>query len=104
MFLFISFKSYSQSTDLSEWGNTLFQPTPKNFIRDFEIDRCDVTESAFPFDAGHFQVDTDLFKIQHDNIDKIRTVNNYFNTINIKIAITNSLDFQLVVSTINSSR
>ena len=105
LFLFISFKSYSQLlVNSSKSDYTIFHPTPKNLMRDFETDRPDVTESAYTVDAGHFQVETDLFKTEHYNIDNIRTVNNYFNTANIKLGITNSLDFQLVVSTLNSSR
>ena len=73
-------------------------------MREFQTDRPDVTESAFTVDAGHFQVETDLFKTEHYKIFKIRTVNHYFNTANIKLGITNSLDFQLVVSTLNSSK
>lgn len=105
LFLFISFKSYSQqSSDSSKSGYNLFHPTPKKLMRDFETDRPDVTESAYTVDAGHFQLETDLFKTERDNIDKIKTVNNYFNTANLKLGINNSMDFQLVVSTINSSK
>ena len=73
-------------------------------MRDFETDRPDVTESAYTVDAGHLQAETDIFKTEHYNIDKIKTVNNYFNTANIKLGITNSLDFQLVISSLNSSK
>ena len=34
-------------------------------MRDFETDRPDITESAYSVDAGHFQLETDLFKTEH---------------------------------------
>lgn len=41
----------------------LFRPVPKNEMRDFSIDRPDVTESPITVDAGHFQFEGDVFKI-----------------------------------------
>lgn len=102
--LFISFKSYSQqSADSSKSNYNLLHPTPKNLMRDFETDRPDVTESAYSVDAGHFQVETDLFKTEHYHLDKTKTNNNYYNTANVKMGITNFLDLQVVVATLNSS-
>jgi hypothetical protein len=42
---------------------TLFNPVPKNEMREFSIDRPDVTESPMSVDAGHFQFEGDLFKV-----------------------------------------
>lgn len=42
---------------------TLFNPVPKREMRDFSIDRPDVTESPITVDAGHFQFEGDLFKV-----------------------------------------
>lgn len=41
----------------------LFNPVPKNEMRDFSIDRPDVTESPITVDAGHFQFEGDMFKV-----------------------------------------
>jgi len=42
---------------------SLFKPVPKAEMRDFSIDRPDVTESPMSVDAGHFQFEGDLFKV-----------------------------------------
>ena len=38
----------------------LFNPVPKEKMRDFVTDRPDRTESPISVDAGHFQIETDL--------------------------------------------
>lgn len=40
---------------------TLFNPTPNQFLRDLTTDRPDTTESPFTIDAGHVQIETNLF-------------------------------------------
>lgn len=67
-------------------------------MRGFETDRPDVTESAYTVDVGHFQIETDLFKTERYNIDQVKTINNYINTANLKLGITNSTDFQVMNS------
>lgn len=41
----------------------VFHPVPKSEMRDFSIDRPDVTESPMTVDAGHFQFEGDVFKV-----------------------------------------
>ncbi len=41
----------------------LFNPVPKNEMRDFSIDRPDVTEAPITVDAGHFQFEGDILKM-----------------------------------------
>ena len=43
-----------------------------------------------------------MFKTERYNIHGVRQYNNLFNDINLKLGITNSLDFQVVVSTLNT--
>jgi hypothetical protein len=43
-------------------GYHLFKPAPRDQMREFSIDRPDVTESAITVDAGHFQFEGDLVK------------------------------------------
>jgi hypothetical protein len=82
--------------DSTKRNFNLFLPTPKNQMRSFETDRPDVTESAYTVNAGHFQYETDLFKTDRSKVDGIKTVQNYFNSFNVKLGLTNSLDIQLV--------
>ncbi len=104
LFLFISFKSYSQlSADSSKSGYNLFHPTPKNLMRNFETDRPDATEAPISLDAGHFQFETDLFKIERTHIGGIKKTNTFYNAANVKLGITNSLDLQIVAETFTST-
>lgn len=82
--------------DSTKRNFNLFHPTSKNQMRSFETDRPDATESAYTVDAGHFQYETDLFKTDRSKVDGIKTVQNYFNSFNFKLGLTNSLDIQLV--------
>lgn len=51
-----------QVTGQEQKGYHLFNPAPKDSLREFSIDRPDVTESAITVDAGHFQFEGDLIK------------------------------------------
>ena len=82
--------------DSTKGSYSLFHPTPKKLMRSFETDRPDVTESSYTIDAGHFQLETDLFKSDHSSIGGIKTIQNQYNIFNIKSGITNTLDLQIV--------
>ncbi|MEO8821382.1 MAG: hypothetical protein ABI267_05890 [Ginsengibacter sp.] len=58
--------------DSSKSGYTIFNPTPKKLMRDFETDRPDVTESAYTVDAGHFQLETDHEMLSTEVLTKIK--------------------------------
>ncbi len=105
IFLFSYDAGYAQSLpDSSKKGDHLFHATPKKLMRDFGTDRPDVTESAYTVDAGHFQMETDLFKTERCNAEGVKTIHNYFNAANLKLGITRSLDMQIVVSTLQASK
>lgn len=53
---------YTVVSGQDQKGRHLFDPTSKDQMREFSIDRPDVTESAITVDAGHFQFEGDLFK------------------------------------------
>jgi hypothetical protein len=79
--------------------SNLFKPVSKERMRDLETDRPDITESPFTVDAGHFQYETDLvkFKKEKDEISSQRTF--LINQANLKLGITNSTDFQVIIQT-----
>jgi hypothetical protein len=56
--LFLNTNGFAQK----QKGYHLFNPTPKDAMREFSIDRPDVTESPITVDAGHFQFEGDLLK------------------------------------------
>jgi hypothetical protein len=41
---------------------TLFNPVPRESMREFSLDRPDITESPITVDAGHFQFEGDIVK------------------------------------------
>lgn len=101
----IATNGYAQTgNDFSKKNRSLFYPVPKDQMRSFETDRPDATESAYTVDAGHFQVETDLFKSEKTNVDGIKSINNSFNAANLKLGITNSLDIQFVVNMLDLSK
>jgi hypothetical protein len=75
----------------------LFNPVPKETMREMETDRPDVTESPFTVDAGHFQYESDLVRLakEKDEITRQRTL--LINQANLKLGITGSTEVQLVV-------
>ncbi len=98
-FILVFNLAFAQSKpDSSKNSYTIFKPTPKGLMRNFETDRPDITESAYSVDAGHFQFETDLFRTEKVKINGITTVSNAYNLINLKIGLSNSMDLQAVVS------
>jgi hypothetical protein len=98
-FVFSSLFGFSQSTlpDTSKRAYTIFNPTPKSRLREMETDRPDVTESAISVDAGHFQVESDAYRVSFNKSNGVKTRESAFNLANLKIGLTNSMDLQLVV-------
>lgn len=90
--------AYGQ-TDTARHSYSLFNPVPKNKMKDMETDRPDVTESAYTVEAGHFQVESDLFKQVRNKSDGVKIVENDYNLANLKLGLTEKMDLQLVVPT-----
>lgn len=78
----------------------LFNPIPKDKMRPISTDRPDATESPQSIDAGHFQIETDLFKTTRNKTNGITNVENSYNLANLKLGLTNNLDLQLVVGSL----
>ena len=91
-------------TDLVKHNYKLFRPTPKDQMRGFETDRPDMTENAYTIDAGHFQLETDLFKTNRSSVEGIKTIQNSFNVVNLKLGLTNSLDIQFIAESFVSTK
>src|SRR5687768_909846 len=80
-------------------GFHLFNPTPRELMRDMETDRPDVTESPRTVDAGHFQVEASFFEYEHDDdndgSERVETVSVLPS--NLKVGLLNNVDLQLVL-------
>jgi Putative MetA-pathway of phenol degradation len=75
----------------------LFDPVPRAEMRELSTDRPDTTESPMSVDAGHLQVETDLFSgyLRYDG----RWAGESLMGINAKVGLTPFADLQVVFST-----
>jgi len=89
-------------------GFNLFNPTPRDLLRELSTDRPDKTESPYTVDAGHFQIESDLVNFSYDAYNggpsDARTESWSFANTNFKVGLLNNVDLQLVVSTFNHVR
>jgi hypothetical protein len=85
---------------------TLFNPTPKELMREMTTDRPDKTESPYTVDAGHFQFEMDLVNYTYDrehrggvttSVDALAVA-----PINLKVGLCHQTDLQLVLETWNN--
>jgi hypothetical protein len=81
----------------------LFNPTPKEAMRGLNTDRPDKTESAYSVDAGHFQIETDLVILSRDSNNGTTTENLGVMVSNLKLGLTDSIDFQAVITPYTSA-
>lgn len=74
-------------------------------MRELSTDRPDKTESAYTVDAGHFQIEMDLFSYTHDQ-ESSGGVSTRVNSwavapVNLKVGLCNRADLQCVIETYN---
>jgi len=84
-------------------GYNLFNPTPRELLRELSTDRPDQTESPYTLDAGHFQMELDLINAVFDH-DKgggndVKTRGWTAGGINLKVGLLNNVDIQFVYDT-----
>ncbi len=74
----------------------LFNPTPRDAMREMHTDRPDVTESPYTVDAGHLQFELSFFDYVYDDDDGVQT--NAFGVLpaNIKVGLLNNVDIQFI--------
>jgi hypothetical protein len=76
---------------------TLFDPTPREMMREFSTDRPDTTESPHTVDAGHFQVELSLLEYTHDSDGGAELDEYVVMPSNLKVGLLNNVDLQIVV-------
>lgn len=90
----------AMAQDQPETRYSLFKATPKDQMREFSIDRPDVTESPITVDGGHFQFEGDMIKWTKANGgDSERTIN--FMSGLYKIGLTHTWDVHLGIEMYN---
>lgn len=85
---------------------TIWNPTPRELMREMSTDRPDKTESPYTVDAGHFQIEADLLSYTEDrHNDSNEDVEgwSFFNA-NLKVGLCHNADLQIVVPTYNFIR
>ena len=75
----------------------LFNPTPREQMRELSTDRPDQTESAYTVDAGHVQVEMDLVNYTHDEAGGVTTEALAIVPLNLKFGLLNNVDVQFVL-------
>ncbi len=78
-------------------GYHLFRPTPRAQLRDLSTDRPDTTESPISVDAGHFQLESDLFVLMFDEEGATKSSGYELVPTNFKAGLLSWMDLQLVV-------
>jgi hypothetical protein len=74
----------------------LFNPTPREEMREFVTDRPDRTEAAYTVDAGHFQVEADIVADSRDRSSSSTDDDFAFMVANLKVGLTNNVDLQVI--------
>ncbi|HKQ37543.1 MAG TPA: transporter [Verrucomicrobiae bacterium] len=79
----------------------LFNPTPRELMREMSTDRPDKTESAYTLDAGHYQIEMDVFSYAVDRYNGIpgdhRSEALAIAPINLKAGLLNNVDLQFIL-------
>lgn len=81
----------SASADKSAYH--LFNPTPRQFMRELSTDRPDTTESPYTVDAGHLQIEMSFVDYTREGSTDALAVTPF----NIKLGLLNNVDLQAVV-------
>jgi hypothetical protein len=100
IFLLLGGAVHAQEATPRQKGNNLFNPTSKEDMREFSIDRPDVTESPITVDAGHFQLEADLVKWTLENRGAGPATVSFMNGL-YKIGLSHSWDIHLGVELYN---
>lgn len=78
----------------------LFNPTPRELLRDVDTDRPDTTESPHTVDAGHFQIEFSFVDYSYDRRNEAQQTTRTWEAapVNIKIGLLNNTDMQFVLT------
>ena len=84
-----------------ETWHHLFNPKPKDALRDLSTDRPDLTESPYTVDAGHVQWEIDLLNATYDRTvnqgESLTTDSRIWAGLNFKVGLLDQVDLQTIV-------
>lgn len=76
----------------------LFNPTPDDQLRSFCTDRPTKSTGPCTVDAGHFQVESDVFNITYDHQGGVDTTTTLYTNPTFKLGLTDTLDFEVNIA------
>jgi hypothetical protein len=77
---------------------TLFDPTPDADLRSLCTDRPTKSTSPCTVDAGHWQVESDVYNVTLQTTDGVTTTTQLFTNPTLKLGLTNNLDFEVNIA------
>jgi hypothetical protein len=92
-------KPLNDTIDVDKTKYTLFNPTPRKYMRPMVPDRPGITESPYSVDAGHFQYETDVLRLLTRREGPTHGHDWYVNHFLAKIGLTDRTDFQVALDT-----
>lgn len=78
-------------------GYHLFNPVPRELMRDLATDRPDGTESPYTVDAGHVQIEASLIDFTRDKGSGGRVETLTLMDTNLKFGLLNNMDLQIIL-------
>jgi hypothetical protein len=76
-------------------GFTLFNPTPTAELRNLCTDRPTKSTGPCTIDAGHWQVESDVYNWTRQNVGGVTTTTELFTNPTLKLGLTNTLDVEV---------
>jgi hypothetical protein len=96
---FATASAAAQDSGPDKSGYTLFNPTPLDLLRSFSTDRPNKSSSPYTVDAGHWQVESDLFNVARDSANGSATRQITTIAPTVKLGLANDADLEVVVPT-----
>ena len=79
-------------------GFTLFNPTPDADLRSLCTDRPTKSTAPCTVDAGHWQVETDVYNFTAQTTGGVTTTTQLFTNPTLKLGLTNTLDVEVNIA------
>jgi hypothetical protein len=79
-------------------GYTVFNPTPDDQLRSLCTDRPTKSTSPCTVDAGHWQLESDVYNYTTQTTDGVTTTTQLFTNPTLKLGVTNTLDFEVNIA------
>lgn len=93
----VAFAQLLTATANADGAHHLFDPVPREQMRELTTDRPDTTESPISVDAGHFQIEADLAVLVIDRDTGSETTGYELFPMNLKAGLLDWMDLQLVL-------